>query len=192
MKKLLAIPIYIVIILVAGIASGHFTFKLLSFSKTVTVPDVKGKGMLEADEMLRRKGLYLRLEGEDYDSFIRQGSIVRQDIPPGGKVKAGREIGIVLSKGPRVQYVPDVVGQSLERAESLLHEKGVRIGKVIYIHSDKTPKNVILAQRPETSEGGGDIFSVLVSLGDYEEATKGRIPPAEQAEAGNPVQKEAQ
>lgn len=181
MRKLITIPLYLTILLVLGIASGHITFKLLSFSRTVAVPDLRAKGMIEANELLRNKGLYLRLEGEDYDSYVHQGDILRQDIPPGSKVKSGREIGIVLSKGPRVQYVPDVVGQPLERAESLLSGKGIRIGRVIYVHSDRTPRNIILAQRPESNEGGGDLFSVIVSLGDAPEPPAAKAPPAEQA-----------
>lgn len=174
MKKLLTIPLYIIALLIIGIASGHITFKLLSFSRTVTVPDLKGTGMMEANELLRSRGLYIRFEGEDYDSYVHQGGILRQDIPAGSTVKAGREIGIVLSKGPRVQYVPDVVGQPLDRAETLLGEKGIRITKVIYIHSDKTPRNTVVAQRPESNEGGGDLFSVIVSLGGGGETSAGQ------------------
>ena len=175
MKKLIKIPVYIVVVLILGMLSGHLTFKVLSFSRTVTVPDMRGKTMIEANDTARGKGLYIRFEGEDYDSYIHQGSIIRQDIPPGSKVKEGREIGIVLSKGPRVQYVPDVVGQSIDRAESLLNDKGIRLGRIIYVHSDKAPKNVILAQRPETNESGGDVFKVIVSLGGYEEGAKVKV-----------------
>ncbi len=168
MNKLIKIPTYIIAIFVIGMISGHFTFKLLSFSRTVTVPDLRGKGMVDANDIIRKKGLYIRLEGEDYDSYIPQGYIIRQDMPPNSSVKEGREIRIVLSKGPRVRYVPDVVGQPLETAEAILKEKGIRIGKIIYVHSEKTAKNTILAQRPETNEKGGESFSVLVSLGDFE------------------------
>lgn len=168
MNKLIKIPAYIIAIFVIGMISGHFTFKLLSFSRTVTVPDLRGKGMVDANDIIRKKGLYIRLEGEDYDSYIPQGYIIRQDMPPNNSVKEGREIRVVLSKGPRVRYVPDVVGQPLEKAEAILKEKGIRIGKIIYVHSEKTAKNTILAQRPETNEKGGESFSVLVSLGDFE------------------------
>ena len=168
MNKLIKISVYVIAIFVIGMISGHFTFKVLSFSRTITVPELKGKGMVEANDILRKKGLYIRLEGEDYDSYIPQGYIIRQDIPAGNKVKEGREIRIALSKGPRVRYVPDVVGQPLDAAEAILKEKGIRIGKILYAHSDKTAKNIILAQRPETNEKGGDNFSVIVSLGDFE------------------------
>lgn len=168
MNKLIKIPLYIVAIFAIGIISGHFTFKILSLSKTVTVPDLRGKGMVDANDILRKRGLYIRLEGEDYDSYIPQGYIIRQDIPPTHTVKEGREIRVVLSKGPKVRYVPDIVGQSFDVSEGILKEKGIRISRVIYVHSDKVPKNVVLAQRPETNEKGGDSFSVIVSLGSFE------------------------
>jgi serine/threonine-protein kinase len=168
MNKLIKIFFYIIAIFTIGLLSGHFTFKLMSFSKTVKVPDLKGKSMVEANNILRSKNLYIRLEGEDHDSYIPQGYIMRQDVPPGNSVKEKREIGIILSKGPRIKYVPDVVGQTIDMAEAVLKEKGIRIGKIIYVHSDKVPKNIIVAQRPETNEKGGENFSVLVSLGNYE------------------------
>jgi serine/threonine-protein kinase len=168
MKAFIKIILYTIVLFVLGILAGQITVKLLSFNRTVAVPDLRGKSMLEANSVVRSKGIYLRLEGEDYDSYIRQGGIIRQDIIPGSAVKEGREIGIVVSKGPRVQYVPDVVGQYLDKLEALLREKGMRIGKTLYVHSDKAPKNTIVAQRPEPSEGGSDILSVVVSLGDYE------------------------
>lgn len=169
MRNFIKIPLYIVVLLFLGIVSGNLTFKLLSFSRTVVVPDLKGKEMMEANQILRNNGLYIRLDGEDYDTAVPQGNIMHQDILPGSKVKEGREIGIVVSKGPKIQYVPDIVGQPIDRAEEILKEKGIQIGKILYVHSAKTEKNVVLAQRPETSESGSDIFSIIVSLGDYEE-----------------------
>lgn len=168
MKALWKIPLYLIVFFAIGILAGHLTFKVLSFSRTVIVPDLRGKGMVEADGIVRGKGLYLRLEGEDYDSHTRQGAVIRQDILPGGTVKEGRVVGVVLSKGPRVQFVPEIVGQSLDRAEFLLREKGIKVGRILYVHSDKAPRNMVLAQRPEAAEVGSDIFSIIVSLGDYE------------------------
>ncbi|MBF0505482.1 MAG: PASTA domain-containing protein [Nitrospirae bacterium] len=172
MRGLIKIIGYVVVLLFLGIVAGHFTFQLLSFSRTVVVPDLKGKEMMRANDILRNQGLYIRLEGEDYDPAIPQGNIIRQDILSGSTVKEGREIGIVVSKGPRIQYVPDIVGQPLDAAEAILKEKGIRIGKILYVHSEKTSRNVVLAQRPETNERGADIFSVIVSLGDFGDQNK--------------------
>ncbi len=170
MKKILKIALYVIGIFSIGMLSGHLTFELLSLSKTVKVPDLTGKGMIEANDILRSRGLYIRLEGEDFDSHIQQGYIIRQDVPPESSIKDGREIRVILSKGPRIKYVPDIVGQSISEAEALLKEKGINITKIIYVHSENIDKNIILAQRPEPNEKGGDIMSVIVSLGDFEQS----------------------
>jgi serine/threonine-protein kinase len=165
---LIRVTVYMVVILAVGIISGYFTFQLLSFGRTVTVPDIRGKAMVEANNTLRDKGLHIRLGGEDYDIHVPQGYIIRQDIPPGHIVKEGREVRVFLSRGPRVRYAPDVVGQPLDIAKSLLEERGIRIDRVIYVHADNTARDTILAQRPEPNERGGDSFKVIVSLGDFE------------------------
>lgn len=171
-NKLINIVLYLIVAFVVGLLSGHITFKLLSFSKTVTVPDLKGKGIIEANEILRKNNLYLRVEGEDYDPYMPEGFILRQDVPPGSSVKESREIRVVLSKGPRIRYVPDVVGQPVEEAKNILYERGIKITKIIYVHSKSVPKDVVIAQRPESDEIAGEEFKIIVSLGEFEEEIK--------------------
>lgn len=166
--RLLKIALYVVMVVVFGFISGHITFTLLSHSKTVTVPELRGKSMVEAGSILRKQGLYIRLEGEDFDANVPQGSIMWQHIPAGSTVKEGREIGVIISKGPRIRYVPDVVGQPLETAIEMLQEKGIRITKTIYVSHSSIPANTVIAQRPEPHEKGGDSFKVIVSKGNPE------------------------
>lgn len=167
--KIFKYLLYLVILSVIGILSGHFTFEFLSYGRTVLLPDLTGKDIEEAKKLLFSKKLNLRIDGEVHDVHIPQGHVLRQDIPPGNKVKEGREIGIILSKGPRIKNVPDLRGDTLEAAQSILKEKGLKINKIIYVHSNYVEKNIILAQRPEPHESGGDTFNVVVSLGKFPE-----------------------
>ncbi|NTU42639.1 MAG: PASTA domain-containing protein [Nitrospirales bacterium] len=160
---------YLLVLIVAAVVSAHITVKLLSLSRDLIVPDLRGKEMIVASEAARKEGLYLRLVGEDYDPVIRAGFIMRQDIPPGNKVKEGREIRVVLSRGPKVKEVPDAVGQTLHEAEAIFRNRGVSIDKVIYVHTEAAPKDQIVAQRPEPHEKGSDTVSVIVSIGNFEE-----------------------
>ncbi len=168
MTGFIKIPLYVIAVIVFGLISGHVTFTLLSHSKTVTVPELRGTSMVDAGSILRKNGLYIRLEGEDFDSNIPQGSIMWQQIPAGGTVKEGREIGVMISKGPRIRYVPDVVGQTLETADQMLKEKGIRITKTIFVSHSSIVSNIVIAQRPEPHEKGGDTFSLIVSIGNPE------------------------
>lgn len=166
MKKFLKALICIIFLLILAFVSGHFTFKLLSYGRTVIMPDLRGMDINEAQRLLSTYKLYLRLDGEEFDSVVPQGLILKQDIPPGNKLKEGREVGVTISKGPRIKDVPNLVGKRLDEAEAILRERGLKLNKIIYVHSEKFEKNVIIAQRPEPVESGGNLFAIIVSLGD--------------------------
>ncbi|HWR58085.1 MAG TPA: PASTA domain-containing protein [Thermodesulfovibrionales bacterium] len=181
MKKALTIPLYIIGFILLGLFSGYMAFKLLSFSRTVEVPDLKGKTVVEANDLLTRKGLYLKVEGEDYDPVIVPGRVARQDVPPGNQVKEQRGIKVVLSRGQKVWSIPQVSGMSLEEAEQTVAGSGLRVEKVIRLHSDVVEKDRIIAQKPNPDEALGagapqspqDLigqrhgFSLIVSAGPY-------------------------
>jgi len=161
-------PLYIFTFILLGLIFGYLTFKVLSFSRTVEVPDLYGKSLLEGNKMLGNKSLYLKIEGEDYDTVIPSGNIIRQDVPAGNKVKERRGIKVVISKGPRIKSVPLLVDETLVNAESLLLQKGLKIAKVVPVHSDVVDKDRILSQKPGPEDQVSDSITVLVSLGPYE------------------------
>lgn len=168
MSSLLKIPLFFTAFVLLGLVFGYITFNILSFSRTVEVPAVINMTLHEADDVLNKAGLYLKIEGEDFDGSVPPGKVIRQDIPPGNKVKEKRQIRVVISKGPRVHSVPSVVGESLADAEAVLLQKGLKIGKVITVHSDSVEKGKIVAQRPEPDERLRDMITALVSAGPHE------------------------
>ena len=167
-SNLMKVLFYILSFILLGLIFGFLTFKILSFSRTVEVPDLYGKSSVEASKLLREKGLNLKIEGEDYDSSILPGHILKQDVPAKKKVKEGRGIKVILSKGPRVQSIPVLVTETLSNAEALLIQKGLKIAKVIRVHSNKIEKDRIIAQDPEPTEKVSDYITVLVSSGPHE------------------------
>jgi serine/threonine-protein kinase len=167
-RELPRIPMFFGIFVLLGLTFGFVTFKILSFSRTVEVPNISNLTLLEANEKLNKAGLYLKIEGEDYDNSVQAGKIMRQDTPPGNKVKERRAIKVVVSKGPRVFSVPLLVNQTLGGAADLLIQKGLRIGKILNVHSDYVEKGRIVAQSPDPDERLTDDITVLVSLGPHE------------------------
>lgn len=153
LKRIVTVPLYVLGFVLMGLLSGYLAFKILSFSKTVEVPDLRGKTLFEANDILNRNNLYLKVEGEEYDPVIVPGRIVRQDVPAGNKVKEQRGIRVFLSKGPKVWSIPDLAGQTYEEAEALVSKSGLRVEKVIRVHSSGVEKNRIIAQRPGPDEG---------------------------------------
>ena len=167
-SNLIKFPIYMLAFILLGLIFGYLTFKVLSFSRTVEVPNLYGKSPLESNKLLTRNGLYLKIEGEDYDPAVPPGNILRQDVPAGNKVKERRGIKVVISKGPRVKSVPMLVNETLLNAEPMLLQKGLKIAKVIMVHSDTVEKDKIVAQKPGPDEEVSDHITVLVSLGPYD------------------------
>jgi eukaryotic-like serine/threonine-protein kinase len=168
MNNFLRIPLFFALFVLLGLSFGFITFKILSFSRTVDVPSLNNLTLLQANETLSRQGLYLKIEGEDFDPVIQAGRIMRQDIPEGKKVKEKRSIKVVVSKGPRISSIPLLVKKPLSEAESLLMEKGLSIEKVISVHSDIVEKGRIIAQKPEPHEKLSAGITVLVSRGPHE------------------------
>ncbi|HAM49234.1 MAG TPA: hypothetical protein DCP92_00505 [Nitrospiraceae bacterium] len=73
-----------------------------------------------------------------------------------------------LSKGPKIQSVPDLIGQQLHDAESIILKNGLRIEKIVRVHSRTIEKDVIISQRPNQDEPVRDSLSLVVSLGPYD------------------------
>ena len=167
LKKIAIIPLYILGFILIGLLSGFLTFKILSFSKTVDVPDLKGRTLIEANVLLTQKGLYLKAEGEEYDPVVLPGHIVRQDVPPGNKVKERRGIKVIVSKGPRVSSVPEVIGLGIDEAELVINQSGLRVTRVIRVHSSKVKRDRVIAQWPAPDEAMRETMTLVVSSGPY-------------------------
>ena len=72
--------------MVLGGVTILITIGALTYSKVVEVPSLKGKGIVEATNLLEEKGLKLKVEGEEFNwniyfnMHIPMGSITRQVI----------------------------------------------------------------------------------------------------------------
>lgn len=159
--------LYITAAIIAGFLMGYISLSLLVSGGSTEIPDLRGKDIVQANQMLKEKGLYIRIDGEEY-ADTPAGTVSRQSPPAGTKIKKGREIGVIISKGLRFLVLPDVRGITFEEAEKILNRMGIPLEKIIYIHSERYPENFVIAQRPEPEEGGKAI-KLIISLGEKEE-----------------------
>ncbi|MBF0566627.1 MAG: PASTA domain-containing protein [Nitrospirae bacterium] len=167
MKALIRIFVFFFIFSVVTVITGYITFGILTSSKNIVVPDLKGKSLLEANSILGGAKLYLKIEGEDYSSDTTSGHIMKQNIPAGNKIKEGRTISVVMSKGPRFQSMSDLRGLTLQKAQEEASSMRLKITKVIEINADSVEKNVVIGQKPSPEEKGGNDMTLIVSKGKF-------------------------
>jgi len=129
MSNFLRIPLFFAFFILLGLSFGFLTFKILSFSRTVEVPALANMTLLEANEALSKKGLYLKIEGEDFDPDIQAGRIIRRIFRQATKSRKKRAIRVAVSKGPRISSVPLLVNEQLSDAEASLCRKVSASGK---------------------------------------------------------------
>lgn len=171
-KKALEYGQLLLFFLILFFLSAIFSSRLILKGEMVSIPDLTGKTLAEAENELGRKRLALVEKGEEYSDRWARGEIISQDPPAGSKIRVNKTVKIVLSAGSEMIEVPRLVGKSLESASRLLSEMGLQRGTVSQIHTPRYAAGRIIAQEPSPS--GQTIkrnspINVLVSQGEREE-----------------------
>jgi serine/threonine-protein kinase len=169
MKKIFHTIVYLMIFVLLTAGGSYITFRLLGGKKTLSVPDLKGKDLVEANRIVLQSRLYLKIDGEEFSTELPSGRIIRQDIPPGEKIKEGRTIRVIISKGPQHFYMPDFTGITLDEARELAATKNIKIARVIEVNSGTYDQDIVIAQRPSSEERGAGKVYLVVSRGRYPE-----------------------
>jgi serine/threonine-protein kinase len=132
--------------------------------RPVPVPDLVGKTIPAARDLLRHAHLALGKRRTRFSDRFPMGRIIGQSEPGTGTAPQGSAIDVVVSKGPTPQPVPEVVGKSKEQARSMLtawvvNERGE--------YSDGVPRGRVIAQdpNPRAKLQPGEAVTIVVSLG---------------------------
>ncbi|MDE2511725.1 MAG: PASTA domain-containing protein [Elusimicrobia bacterium] len=139
--------------------------------KTQTVPDLKGRSLAAALDMLSPLNIGLRKTGVEFDASVPIASILRQEPAAGTVVREGKTIRVVVSQGGQTVQAPSVLGLPLRNAEMLLRQSQLSLGEVSEAYSLKSEKGQVLSQDPkgETSVERDTLVNLVVS---------GGVPPA--------------
>lgn len=154
-------------IIVGGIA-GYFTLKFIVRSKDVViVPDLEGKDVVYALELLTDLGLNTKVSGYEFRTDIPKNYVAHQDPKPGAEVKKDRDIRIIVSKGPQTVVVPNLVGIGLREANIIAEENGLDRGFVSETFAKGPPRGEVIGQVPMPGQvvDRGNPVDLLVSLG---------------------------
>ena len=134
--------------------------------REVVMPNVVGRKVLEAQQMLRGRGVGLQVEDRTYNPAVAD-MVIRQTPPPGMKVKVGQSAHVILSLGPQSATIPTLTDLSLRAARIELLRSGLQTGEVSSAYLGGADNDIVLQQDPAagTSNVTSPHVDMLVSLG---------------------------
>jgi eukaryotic-like serine/threonine-protein kinase len=151
----------------AGISTYLTVHFLIRSEDTVIVPALTGKEVVYTLELLTDLGLNTKVKGSEFDVQIPKHHVISQDPEPGREIKKGRDVRIVISKGPRAVVLPNLLGMGLPQARLLLENNDLQPGRISSAFHPNHTKEEILSQYPAAGTVGvrGDPVDLLVSAG---------------------------
>lgn len=138
------------------------------------VPDLVGKDVVYALEFLTDLELNTKVKGSEFSDNFPKNHVTFQDPERGAEIKKGRDVRIIISKGPKRISMPNLVSLSIQQARLILEENDVCQGELSQTHNDGMQRDHIIAQAPSSGSmiARGTCVDLLVSLGRRPKAYK--------------------
>jgi serine/threonine-protein kinase len=141
--------------------------RYVRLGQTIKVPNVVGKPLDEALEILAAHGLEGKKSDVKPDRHYPEGTVTFQNPPADAEVKSGRGVYLTVSGGEVLIAVPGLRGKTIRDATFTLERYGLALGSLRYETSDEYPQGTIIDQ--EIGEGtkvsAGRAIGVVVSIG---------------------------
>jgi beta-lactam-binding protein with PASTA domain/tRNA A-37 threonylcarbamoyl transferase component Bud32 len=90
----------------------------------IAIPDVKGMTQDDATTALTDKGFVVTTPVERYSSSVPDGTVISSHPGEGRKAPKGSNVTLIVSQGPRLFAVPNVVGDSIGDAIQAIKAAG--------------------------------------------------------------------
>ena len=154
----------------AAFLSAITAMRIAIHGREVTMPNLVGKNVSEANGMLRSRGLVLRVADRVY-SDLPINLVVRQTPSAGLLMKVSQQAHVVLSLGQRQLEIPLLEGNSLRASRIELLRAGLQVGEVSAVTMPDAPADTVVIQTPRPGAGAATPrVDVLVSQGAREAA----------------------
>jgi beta-lactam-binding protein with PASTA domain len=154
----------------AAFLSAITAMRVAIHGREVTMPNLVGKKVSEANQLLRSSGLVLRVADRVY-SELPANVVVRQTPTAGLLMKVSQQAHVVLSLGQRELTIPRLEGTTLRISRIEMLRAGLQIGEVSNISIANEPPDTVVVQNPKPGTGAATPrVDVLVSQGDRDKA----------------------
>ncbi|MDQ7798422.1 MAG: PASTA domain-containing protein [Candidatus Edwardsbacteria bacterium] len=142
--------IWVLLVFLAGFLLANFVLMplIVRQGSVVEVPDVRGLGLKQAQEILQARELELVNAGWRYDAALPDSSIISQDPEPRMMVKKRRKVRVIINRGEEKVPVPYLAGLSSVRAINLIDRLGLAVTEVDSISSDSIALGCVVSSSP--------------------------------------------
>lgn len=152
-KNKIILHAFAAIILSIFIVFGLYNWSKISVNpdEKITLPDLKGMTLQEAEEYLNTKGLIAVVIDSVYNKEAKPGEIINQDPAPDIPVKPGRKIYLTINKFQKpFMKMPNFIDLSLRQAQVLANTYDLKVVGVEYVPS--SCKGCIVGQKYKNRE----------------------------------------
>jgi len=162
-----SIILMVAILAVAGVVSALTAMRFAIRGREVEVPEVTGKTKEEAEEILKKRGLKLKVSSSRFSSDAAEGRVLEQIPPSRSRLKLDRTVRVLVSLGQRRYAVPGLIGTSVRAAQLTLSQRQLSLGNTLYAHTPQGDASTVVYQSPKpgTQEGTDPSVNILISLG---------------------------
>ena len=140
------------------------TLVVSSGREQVPVPDVIGRGVAEAANLLGQKGFQTTTRNQASDT-VAEGMVIGTDPPAGQQADRGSLVTILVSAGPATTTVPDVVGDSEAQATTKLKAAGFAVQTQTEVVTKNKDVGKVLDQSPTANRDAPTGSTVTITVG---------------------------
>jgi eukaryotic-like serine/threonine-protein kinase len=158
------------LVLAGSLLATYFAFAAVAVrvavrARDVVVPDVTGVTPREATARLDPVDLVLNVDQTERPSAdVPAGHVLGQEPRAGTPSRRQRSVRVWLSAGPRVAYMPQLVGESERGATIRLSQDGLEAPTIAEISSQDFDADQVIAQDPPAGRPAADV-RLLVNRG---------------------------
>ena len=123
-------------------------YTLVGPGSRVVVPSIVGGTYEDAVSTLGPLGLTTAILEKRFDEDITKGAIIESEPPGGGRVDAGGEVKLIISKGPERYTIPSLKGLTPEAAQAAIEKFPLIVGVSSNVFNKDIPKGFVISSDP--------------------------------------------
>jgi len=133
-----------------------------------TVEDYAGKTIEEVEADASANSWKL-LVTESHREGTHKGEVLDQEPESGQRLRSGAQLAVVVSMGPELVMIPQLMGLDAEEVTTVLGERGLAVGNISDEHDDRIPEGQVSAVRVDGRDvdevDAGAVVDLVVSAG---------------------------